>query len=289
MVLEQCPDATGATLPSGGSGACYCEFGMTGVNSATNWQSCSLMFPYLPCLPDPTPRPCTQAWEEAEMTEGELPGQLPILPDPTFTETNPGCNEYPECSVCSGADGMYETREAAAQQLAGYHEWVEPPASFALATATRHYNDEAEDYAHRHFGASVDGCSSDNSNSNANRGDQSGQAIPLVAHIVDDTAAVRCCSMDGSRCISQVHGVCYDTATFHEAISICRSAGMRLCSEAEMGTGVCCGTGCWFNHYASWISDYLAESALAEQQAPTYGNINYDGQLDAHLQGQWHD
>jgi len=41
MVLEQCPDANGATLPPSGSGACYCEFGMT-ARAGTGWQTCLL-------------------------------------------------------------------------------------------------------------------------------------------------------------------------------------------------------------------------------------------------------
>jgi len=45
MVREQCPEANGATLPTSGSGGCYCEFGMTGVNSATSWQSCNFLAP----------------------------------------------------------------------------------------------------------------------------------------------------------------------------------------------------------------------------------------------------
>jgi len=40
MVQAQCPEANGATLPTGGSGGCYCEFGMNGVNSNTVWKSC---------------------------------------------------------------------------------------------------------------------------------------------------------------------------------------------------------------------------------------------------------
>jgi len=41
MVRDQCPDANGATISRRGDGPCYCEFGMTGVDSARrNWQSC---------------------------------------------------------------------------------------------------------------------------------------------------------------------------------------------------------------------------------------------------------
>jgi len=40
MVREQCPYANGATLESGGSGRCYCEFHMSGWNTSPAWQSC---------------------------------------------------------------------------------------------------------------------------------------------------------------------------------------------------------------------------------------------------------
>jgi hypothetical protein len=224
------------------------------------------------CLPAPITRPdCTvqgsTPWYTAEMEP------LPALPQPVFTETNPGCNAYPDCGECSGGfEDWFATPESAADALGPlhqcgtetnpatcgvYHTWVEPPASFALETATRSYSTAADEYALRYSfaGASVDGCSSDNTNSRDYQGDQSGQAIPLVVHGADDTAAVRCCSHDGGSCISTVAGVCYDAATFRNAISICSSVGMRLCSQAELGTGVCCGTGCWFNHFATWISD----------------------------------
>jgi len=36
----QCTSANGATMPTGGSGSCYCEFSMTGRNSAWSWSSC---------------------------------------------------------------------------------------------------------------------------------------------------------------------------------------------------------------------------------------------------------
>merc|ERR1719503_401638 len=45
MVHQQCPGANGATLPTSGSGGCYCEYSMTGVNSATSWQSCNFLAP----------------------------------------------------------------------------------------------------------------------------------------------------------------------------------------------------------------------------------------------------
>lgn len=202
------------------------------------------------CLPTPQPKPCDGAWIAEEMTP------LPALPEPEFSATNPGCNQYPECSECSLGD------ELVLSALTRYQTWVAPPASFALSHAT--FSAAAEEYADRNslWGATVDGCGSDNNNGDASRGDQSGQMIPRAVHSADEHAAVRCCSHDGSSCESDVQGVCHDFATFHDAAAICRAANMRLCSEAEVGSGVCCGTGCWFNHYAVWVSDGTGGSDL---------------------------
>jgi hypothetical protein len=158
--------------------------------------------------------------------------------------------------------------------IGDYQTWLEPPASFALQHQT--FSDAANNYALRNslWGATVDGCSSDNANSRDYMGDQTRQAIPLVVHGADETAAVRCCSHDGSSCESQVQGVCHDVATFHDANAICAQANMRLCSQAEMGSGVCCNSGCWFNHFASWISDGTPEYT---EIAPSNGEAEYLG------------
>jgi len=99
-------------------------------------------------------------------------------------------------------------------------------------------------------GYTMDGCSTGNNNNDPDRGDQSGELIPLMARDVADTAAVRCCSYDGSSCVSDVEG-CHESATFFEAQVICNDDGKRLCTAEEID--VCCGTGCWYNHFAVWI------------------------------------
>ena len=99
-------------------------------------------------------------------------------------------------------------------------------------------------------GSTVDGCSRVNSNSHSTKGDQSGVLIPPSSSA--EMAAVRCCSLDGSSCASTVGGECHDAVSFLDAQMIC-SAGQRLCFQAEMDT--CCGTGCWYNHFAVWTSD----------------------------------
>jgi len=107
-------------------------------------------------------------------------------------------------------------------------------------------------------GATMDGCPSDNSNSGNpsngwDVGDMSQAEIPLAVNGVHDTASVRCCAYDGNSCESDVGGVCHLDQTFVQAHAICAENNMRLCSQAEIPQ--CCGTGCWFNHHAVWISD----------------------------------
>ena len=100
-------------------------------------------------------------------------------------------------------------------------------------------------------GSTVDGCSSVNSNSNSTKGDQSGGLIPPSSSA--EMAVVRCCSFDGSSCASTVGGECHDVVSFLDAQMICSAAGQRLCFQVEMDT--CCGTGCWYDHFAVWTSD----------------------------------
>jgi hypothetical protein len=47
-----------------------------------------------PCLPVPPPHPCDAVWTQQQITG------LPGFPIPDFSATNPGCNEYPACTVC---------------------------------------------------------------------------------------------------------------------------------------------------------------------------------------------
>jgi len=199
------------------------------------------------CLPVPQPNPCSEQWINAEMDP------LPALPQPDFTEQNPGCNAYPDCTECSPPQSLH---------IAFYQTWVTPPDSFTLQHAT--FDATAENYAHRNtlWGATMDGCPSDNINSHDYEGDHTGLEIPLVVHttdrVHDETAAVRCCSEDASgnlQCASTIQGICHNAATFLDAHAICREAGMRVCSQAETQSNACCGTGCWFNHFAVWISD----------------------------------
>lgn len=42
LVLETDPTANGATFSTDGTGECFAEFGMTGRNGASSWESCLL-------------------------------------------------------------------------------------------------------------------------------------------------------------------------------------------------------------------------------------------------------
>lgn len=70
------------------------------------------------------------------------------------------------------------------------------------------------------------------------------------------TAAVRCCSMDGNSCSSSLpSGGCRSGRTFAEAQGDCAANGMRLCTEVELESQVCCHTGCQFNCAMIWAQN----------------------------------
>jgi len=115
-------------------------------------------------------------------------------------------------------------------------------------------------------GTTSDGCRTSNAFSGEN---------PTTAQ--DDpnaVAALRCCSEAGNTCqtqdlpgsgdpvpITDTAGTftghvqaCYNEVTFAEAQAICADSGLRLCTASELDGGVCCGTGCWHDHRAIWVS-----------------------------------
>jgi hypothetical protein len=117
--------------------------------------------------------------------------------------------------------------------------------------------------APREAGTTSDGCLTSNFADGEN---------PTTVHTdPDDTAAIRCCSDDGTTCqtqdlpgsvMGQILGVdgaatghtqaCINSITFEEAEATCAEAGRRLCTVAELNSGICCGTGCWHDHRAIW-------------------------------------
>ena len=66
------------------------------------------------------------------------------------------------------------------------------------------------------------------------------------------TGAVRCCSFDGGSCESDIPGC--STLTFFNAKQECSEFGMRLCTEKELDSHICCGTGCAFDSEMVWFT-----------------------------------
>jgi hypothetical protein len=74
-----------------------------------------------------------------------------------------------------------------------------------------------------------------------------------------DTEAVRCCSENSAGeaiCRSQdAAGECFPMwADFDRAEKKCEKAGMRLCTEEELDSGICCSTGCEYDGRRVWSS-----------------------------------
>ena len=66
------------------------------------------------------------------------------------------------------------------------------------------------------------------------------------------TSAVRCCSLDGGSCESKIPDC--STLTFSNARRECSRFGMRLCTEEELASNICCGTGCEFDIELVWYA-----------------------------------
>jgi hypothetical protein len=62
--------------------------------------------------------------------------------------------------------------------------------------------------------------------------------------------AVRCCSKDGTSCESNPCNI----LTFSKAKEKCDEIGMRLCTEEELASGICCGSGCGFDKKLVWCT-----------------------------------
>jgi hypothetical protein len=66
------------------------------------------------------------------------------------------------------------------------------------------------------------------------------------------TGGVRCCSLDGGSCKSRTPDC--STLTFSNAEQKCSEFGMRLCTEEEFFSKICCGTGCSFDNKLVWYT-----------------------------------
>ena len=189
------------------------------------------------CLPVVQPIPCEGEWHSQEYAS------LPAVPEPPFSETNPGCNAYPECvpgcaipdylppviDSCPGfiVDGCNTDNLEAGEYPLTLHRYVGGTAT----TASDLIYDDA---------ATIDGAR-------------------------DGLADVRCCSIDGNTCQSMgfengveyttpgggTHSGCLFDVTYQTAMTTCHNAGMRICNSDEMQT--CCNTGCWHNHHFIWV------------------------------------
>ena len=56
--------------------------------------------------------------------------------------------------------------------------------------------------------------------------------------------------------------MCLVGVSFNAADQTCRAAGLRLCTQEELETGVCCGTGCGFDGVRVWTSTPCTGIAL---------------------------
>jgi len=109
------------------------------------------------------------------------------------------------------------------------------------------------------------------------------QNTEVDREVRDGTASVRCCSMDGLSCTtSGLPGGCQDDKTFFEAQAICADAGLRLCSEAEVVTRVCCGTGCNFDGHQIWTDEAEAQLRLTSDSGD-----GSSGLLEVYHEGEW--
>ena len=68
----------------------------------------------------------------------------------------------------------------------------------------------------------------------------------------NQTGAVRCCSFDGGSCKSETPDCSKLTAS--KAYHKCAEFEMRLCSEQELSSNICCGTGCLFDEELVWYT-----------------------------------
>ena len=64
--------------------------------------------------------------------------------------------------------------------------------------------------------------------------------------------AVRCCSFDGKSCQTKIPDC--SILTFSNAKEKCSEFGMRLCTEEELASNICCGTGCEFDIELVWYA-----------------------------------
>lgn len=90
-------------------------------------------------------------------------------------------------------------------------------------------------------------------------------------------AAVRCCSTDGSSCITPA--ACPSGKTHKEATDICAARGKRLCSLPELQSGICCETGCDFDYMTNvWTKDEVTIRGVLADMCDTMMGFSFPKQ-----------
>jgi hypothetical protein len=180
------------------------------------------------CLPVVQPVPCNSDWHTQEYAN------LPEVPAPPFSHTNPGCNAYPACSSCP-----------------------------ELAVPAPVFVDSCPGYT-------VDGCVGSDDEAGEHPltfiRDVDGVADVRCCSIDGDSCQSQ--HFEGGVNFSPPNGGddhvgCYFDVTYQEAMSVCHDAGMRMCTSDEMQT--CCNTGCWHNHHNIWVDVTTGPMSLEER------------------------
>jgi hypothetical protein len=87
---------------------------------------------------------------------------------------------------------------------------------------------------------------------------------------------VRCCSLDGNACHSKdaERNKCFGRArSFSEATTMCNRHGYRLCTQKELRSIKCCGTGCGYDDELAWSSSTCG----TQDHSPGTGEDDNDG------------
>jgi hypothetical protein len=164
------------------------------------------------CMPVVQEYPCDGGWE------GQEYGNLPAVPLPPFSETNPGCNAYPICVGCG-----------------------------EIPTPTPIWVDSCPGYT-------IDGCpNQDDGHPLTFVRSVEGRADVRCCSIDGETCQSQGFEggVDYDTPNEGVHTQCYFDVTYQDAMDVCHNAGKRMCTTDEVAT--CCGTGCWHNHHAIWV------------------------------------
>lgn len=76
---------------------------------------------------------------------------------------------------------------------------------------------------------------------------------PETCDAVTERRSVRCCSQEGASVNMGIYG-CHSQKTYEEALAVCSSNNLRICSFSEIMSNLVCGTGCDFDRHRVWTS-----------------------------------